>query len=42
MAAIENTTMTWSSGGGEEHLHAMIAVDAGDGAIHVAVDLQFL
>ena len=40
--AIQDTTVTRSSGGGGDYLHAMIAVDAGSGAILGALDAQFL
>ena len=40
--AIQDTTVTRSSGGGGDYLHAMIAVDAGSGVILGALDAQFL
>ena len=40
--AIQDTTVIRSQGGGGLYLHAMIAVDAADGAILGAVDGQFL
>lgn len=40
--AIQDTTVTRSSGGGGDYLHAMIAVDAGSGAVLGALDAQFL
>jgi Transposase DDE domain len=40
--AIQDTTVIRSRGGGGLYLHAMIAVDAADGAILGAVDGQFL
>jgi len=39
---IQDTTVTRSEGGGGEYLHAVIALDAGDGAILGLVDGQFL
>ena len=38
--AIQDTTVTRSSGGGGSFLHAMIAVDAGSGAVLGALDAQ--
>jgi hypothetical protein len=40
--AIQDTTVTRSEGGGGSFLHAMVAVDAGDGALLGLVDAQFL
>ncbi len=37
-----DTTVTQSCGGGGSYLHAMIAVDAGSGAVLGALDAQFL
>lgn len=40
--AVQDTTVTRSSGGGGSYLHAMIAVDAGSGAVLGPLDAQFL
>lgn len=40
--AVQDTTVTQSSGGGGSFLHAMIAVDAQSGAVLGALDAQFL
>ena len=40
--AIQDTTVTRSSGGGGSFLHAMIAVDAGDGAVLGPLDAGFM
>lgn len=40
--AIQDTTVLRSSGGGGDYLHAVLAVDAGDGAILGLIDGQFL
>lgn len=40
--AIQDTTVLRSSGGGGEYLHAVLAVDAEDGAIVGLIDGQFL
>ncbi len=40
--AIQDTTVTRSSGGGGSFLHAMIAVDAGSGAVLGALDARFI
>ncbi|MFV0383366.1 IS4 family transposase [Paracoccus sp. (in: a-proteobacteria)] len=40
--AIQDTTVTQSSGGGGSFLHAMIAVDAESGAVPGALDAQFM
>ncbi len=39
--AVQDTTVTRSSGGGGDYLHAMIAVDARDGAVPGALDATF-
>ncbi len=40
--AVQDTTVTQSSGGGGSFLHAMIAVDAESGAVLGALDAQFM
>jgi hypothetical protein len=40
--AIQDTTVTRSSGGGGSYLHAMVAVDAANGAMLGVLDAQFL
>jgi len=40
--AVQDTTVTQSSGGGGRFLHGMIAVDAGNGAVLGALDAQFM
>lgn len=40
--AVQDTTVTRSSGGGGSYLHAMIAVDAASGAVLGPLDAQFL
>ena len=42
MLAIQDTTVTRSSGGGGSYLHAMVAVDAASGAMLGVLDAQFL
>jgi hypothetical protein len=40
--ALQDTTVTRSAGGGGDYLHAVLAVDAADGAILGLIDGQFL
>ena len=40
--AIQDTTVVRSVGGGGDYLHAVVAVDADDGAILSLIDGQFL
>lgn len=40
--AVQDTTVTRSQGGGGSYLHAMVAVNAGDGALLGLVDARFL
>lgn len=40
--AVQDTTVTRSSGGGGSYLHAMIAVDAASGAVLGPLDAQFI